>query len=322
MQSSSGPARTDTLTAASATAQSSSTLSVAIGDRIAQGIGADPVTSSSNTRLAAPSQHVSYTNSTSIFPSATSITNNTSTGNHTCIDSACGIACSSSWASWSTASSRWLNSFATTSTSTVLYYDASYTEVPIATSNGTLYATCDGIPRFSGALDYATTTNVSVPATSSTWYIIETASATANFSDPKPTCAIGSDQCGDLVSEWHASHYLAFPFNQSTGFYDYWPGGPPADFPHCNTTGGDYTEWLNDTFLSDGSGCWVKGASARLFYWPEPIQENNHSCPNGIWTVPPQAATNATALVTKVVTLSETYYNCCTKTVTMTSPTM
>jgi hypothetical protein len=108
--------------------------------------------------------------------------------------------------------------------------------------------------------------------------------------------------------------------------------GPPADFPHCNTSGvdgvpnygGDFTEWLNDTFVGDGSGCWVKGAAARLYYWPEPVQESHQSCPSGTWTAPDGGVitSNSTGPVTKVVTLSDTAYNCCTTTVTMTSPTM
>ena len=107
------------------------------------------------------------------------------------------------------------------------------------------------------------------------------------------------------------------------GFFTSWPQGAPIDFPHCNTTGYDYVSWYNDTQLNDGSGCWLKGAAARLFYWPEPILADNRSCPDATWTVPRQMAANASALVTTVVTLFETYYTeVPPTTVTMTSPTM
>lgn len=288
---------------------------------IAQGIGA----ASTATSTASSTQSLHFTNSSSALSSQTVSHNVTS---YNCTDSACGLACSSSWSSWSSASTKWLNAFATTSTSVVSHYNATVTEVPIATSNGSVYATCDGIPRYSGAVSYWTTTNSSRPATSATWYEIATATGKA-FSEPTPSCIIPGLQCDELVSEWHASNYLAFPFNQSTGFYDYWPNGPPTDFPHCNTSqtenATDYTGWLNETFMSDGSGCWIKGAGARLFYWPEAVTEGNKTeiCPDGSYTAAPAAtAVNATGPVTQVVTLSETYYNCCTTTVTMTSPTM
>lgn len=96
----------------------------------------------------------------------------------------------------------------------------------------------------------------------------------------------------------------------------------PIDFPHCNTTGADYVSWYNDTELTDGSGCWLKGSSARLFYWPEPIQAANKTCPDATWTIPPQKPANATSLVTKVVTLTDTWLDTPPLTVTMTSPTM
>jgi len=304
-----------------ATAQSLATSLPAIGDLIAQGIGAATTQSST----------VSLTQSLRLTNSSSAIATQTVGGDVTvynCTDSACGLACSSSWSSWSSASKNWLSAFATTSTSVVSYYNATVTAVPVATSNGSVYATCNGIPRYMGAVNYWTTTNSSIPATSTTWYEIITATDEA-FSEPTPSCIIAGTQCDDLVSEWHASNYLAFPFNQSTGSYDYWPNGPPTDFPHCNTSDSEhatgFSAWLNETFLADGSGCWIKGARARLFYWPEAVIESNktETCPDGPYTPAPGVIpANATAPVTKVVTLSETGYNCCTTTVTMTSPTM
>ncbi|KAK3647104.1 hypothetical protein LTR56_008272 [Elasticomyces elasticus] len=196
--------------------------------------------------------------------------------------------------------------------------------VPVVTGNGSIYATCDGIPRYAGYVQYASMVNSSISATASTVYGIAT-STSGSFSNPAPSCIIPQTQCDSLVSSWHATNYLAFPFNSSTGLHSSWPNGPPTDFPHCNASYADYTSWANDTWLySDGSGCWLKGAAARLFYWPEPRQEGNQLCPDGTWTIPsaPTSPANATALVTKVVTLSETYYDYPPTTVTMTSPTM
>ncbi|KAK5739444.1 hypothetical protein LTR17_005349 [Elasticomyces elasticus] len=217
--------------------------------------------------------------------------------------------------------------------------------VPVVTGNGSVYATCDGIPRYAGYVQYASMVNSSIPATASTIYGIAT-STSGSFSNPAPSCIIPQPQCvqhpihprqlltpvpnalrcDSLVSSWHATNYLAFPFNSSTGLHSSWPNGPPTDFPHCNASYADYTSWANDTWLySDGSVCWLKGAAARLFYWPEPRQEGNQSCPDGTWTIPSaptSPANNATALVTKVLTLSETYYEYPPTTVTMTSPTM
>ncbi|KAK5720209.1 hypothetical protein LTR15_007482 [Elasticomyces elasticus] len=223
------------------------------------------------------------------------------------------------------------------------------TGVPVVTGNGSVYATCDGLPRYAGYVQYASMVNRSIPATASTVYGIAT-STSGSFSNPAPSCIIPEPQCvaskvqhpvpsrqlltptpntfrcNSLLSNWHATNYLVFPFNTSTGLHTSWPNGPPTDFPHCNASSGDYTHWTNDTSLyTDGSGCWLKGAAARLFYWPEPRQEGNHSCPDGTWTIPSSAPTspaNATALVTRVLTLSEDYYDVPAMTITMTSPTM
>jgi hypothetical protein len=133
---------------------------------------------------------------------------------------------------------------------------------------------------------------------------------------------ISLDQCDQMVSDWHETHYQPFPFNQSNGFFESWPFGPPVDFPHCNASGADFVLWENDTSLyTDGSGCWIKGGEAQLFYWPEPVQEQNQSCPQ-TWTIPPEASESNTAIVTTIVTIYDRVYNTTPQTVTMTSPTM
>lgn len=260
--------------------------------------------------------------STSLGSSNTSSLANSTV--HTCNDLACASACSSSWVSWSSASASWLTSHADIiSTSTIVTLNATQTYGYTLPSNGTAYATCDGYPRYRGKLGNAKyISNIPQEPTSSTMYLLSTRTR-ENYAVPTPTCGISEDQCTTLLDEWHSNHYMPFPFNQSTAFWSNWWDGSPLDFPHCNAS---QTVWINGSIRADASGCWVKAASARLFYWPEEdVAHDNTTCPPSTRVAPNLLGTPAPSAaepVTTVMTFSETYYNCCTTTMTLTSPTI
>jgi len=177
--------------------------------------------------------------------------------------------CSSSWSSWSSASTSFLNHHGiVTTTTTVLKYTS---RPPLPLGNATSpspYAICDGIPRVhdetpaisSTSSDSQSAQDQSVAQSPAATYLstvpIPTTITPTNFSIPTPTCSISRDDC-DILFEQYQNDHSIIRFGNLPILERYWPyKGAPVDYPHCN---GTYDQGESD------AGCYLEAENAKFF---------------------------------------------------------
>lgn len=180
------------------------------------------------------------------------------------------------------------------------------------------YATCGGVPRYSGGWS---STGVSTwsPGANQTVDVLATKTL-APFKESEPTCCIGPTDCKILQQEWHTQNPLTYPFNSSTGAG--WLDGPPESYPHCNTT---MMAESGNGGAGDCSGCWLIGENARIFYWPAPVEvkpEGTLGCPETYVAGESNTTYSTNYTATAVVTLTSDFDGGTATTATLTSPTV
>jgi hypothetical protein len=166
-----------------------------------------------------------------------------------------GKECLSSWIDYNVASTAWLSSHATKTTSTVTL-DTTYI---INAGRGDLYTDSTGIARLANYTFTSAVTSILNRTYESVDLATRKVESTAPFPGVKPSCSINKDDCDDLRDSYYASSEnnpeVRLEQNGTPFIYD------PA-FPECE---GRKCE------------CVVHGTNIALIYWPpERVDENSN----------------------------------------------